>query len=117
MPNSGMKHPLRHPSHPATGTPMIGPQLDPARSGAGQSMTPTAVIKQETNVVGGSADLMVPGQTHIGSPDTVSPYVDSTTYPTRLTPPGSTPDYFSVEELLNGTDHYTKLLNGINYNL
>ena len=101
-----MKHPLRHPSHPAATTPMIGPQLDPARTGAGQPMTPSAVIKQETNVVGGS-DLMVPGQTHIGSPDAVSPYVDSTTYPTRLTPPGSNPEFygFDAKELLNGTDY------------
>ena len=83
---------------------MIGSQLDPsARSGAapGQSMTP--IIKQETNVIGGP-DHMVPGQTHIGSPDAVPPYVDSTTYPTRLTPPGSNPDFFNAEELINGTD-------------
>ena len=108
-------HHLRHPSHPgATTTPILGPHLDhpSARSGGPgggggqqqQAMNPSAtVIKQETNVVGGSTDLMVPGQTHIGSPGDYN--VDSTTYHTRLTPPGSNPpcgDYFSMEELLNG---------------
>ena len=61
-----------------------------------------ATIKQE-----GSNDLaMVPGQTHLGSPDTVSPYVDSTTYPgSRMTPPESKNDLFSLqEELLNGNE-------------
>ena len=59
-------------------------------------------IKQE----GPSNDLMVPGQTHLGSPDTVSQYVDSTTYSSRLTPPESnTADFFALqEELLNGND-------------
>lgn len=74
-------------------------QLDPVRM----------AIKQENNVGMGS-DLMAPGQTHIGSPDAVSPYVDSTTpYSSRLTPPGSGNDYFSSssgrqqpEDLLNG---------------
>ena len=122
-------HHLRHPSHPgATTTPILGPHLDhpSARSGGPgggggqqqqqQSMNPSAtVIKQETNVVGGSTDLMVPGQTHIGSPGDYN--VDSTTYHTRLTPPGSNPpcgDYFSMEELLNGitiliTDFFLKI--------
>ena len=113
-------HHLRHPSHPGATTPILGPHLDPtARGGGGpggqQSMNPSTVIKQETNVVGGSTDLMVPGQTHIGSPGDYN--VDSTTYHTRLTPPGSNPpcgDYFSMEELLNGitiliTDFFLKI--------
>lgn len=64
-------------------------------------------IKQEGP--SGGSDLMVPGQTHLGSPDTVSQYVDSTTYPSRLTPPESnTPDFFALqEELLNGTENIT----------
>ena len=45
---------------------------------------------------------LAPGQTHIGSP---GEFVDSTTYPSRLTPPsGTTADYFALqEELQNGT--------------
>merc|ERR1719454_1027544 len=77
-------------------------------------MNPSAtVIKQETNVVGGSTDLMVPGQTHIGSPGDYN--VDSTTYHTRLTPPGSNPpcgDYFSMEELLNDPERIGDPLDG-----
>jgi len=53
---------------------------------------------------------MVPGQTHIGSPDAVPPYVDSTTYPTRLTPPGSNPDFFNAEELINDPERIGVLL-------
>lgn len=64
------------------------------------------VIKQE-----GSNDLMVPGQTHLGSPDTVSPYVDSTTYPSRLTPPESNNDIFALqEELSNDPEQIAVLL-------
>lgn len=67
-------------------------------------------IKQEGP--SGGSDLMVPGQTHLGSPDTVSQYVDSTTYPSRLTPPESnTPDFFALqEELLNDPERIGVLL-------
>lgn len=62
-------------------------------------------VKQE-----GSAgnDLMVPGQTHLGSPDTVPPYVDSTTFPSGPTPPKSTDNY--AQELRNDPDRISSHL-------
>ena len=77
-----------------------------APGGENAPLTPmmaTSAIKQE----GTGGDLMVPGQTHLGSPDTVSQYVDSTTYSSRLTPPESNADgIFNAmqDELLNGND-------------
>ena len=104
-----------HPPHPAPHQapgplmpPVSGPPGGPTSggpggvpgSGNGNEAPMLATIKQE-----GSNDLMVPGQTHLGSPDTgVPPYVDSTTYPgSRVTPPESNNDLFALqEELLNG---------------
>ncbi len=117
--NLGMKgsnhNPLRVPHHGGH-LPMMGggPEGGPPPPGGGP-MVPT--IKQEGN------DPMVPGQTHLGSPDTVTQYVDSTTYPSRLTPPESNTDFFALqEELLNGTEitelasfyHYAKISHEIN---
>lgn len=110
----GSSHQLRHPSQQQQQqlSNLIGPELEPLRSHAGQQHNSTstdghmATIKQEMGMAtlsGGNSDLMVPGQTQIGSPDAISPYVDSTTYPSRLTPPGSNADFFSLqEELING---------------
>ena len=55
-------------------------------------------VKQEGSSAGN--DLMVPGQTHLGSPETVPPYVDSTTFPSGPTPPKSTDNF--AQELING---------------
>ena len=80
---------LPHQPHPPGQQPMMPTPPQPP------NMVP---VKQE-----GSAgnDLMVPGQTHLGSPDTVPPYVDSTTFPSGPTPPKSTDNY--AQELRNGT--------------
>merc|ERR1712156_1231648 len=120
--SSGMKgsttpHPLRQQSHhppPGAGQPQQ-PLMPPGAGGPGAPggdntpLTPmmaSTAIKQE----GSSGDLMVPGHTHLGSPDTVSQYVDSTTYPSRLTPP----EFNAMqEELLNGRDISEVLTNSI----
>ena len=86
--------------------PPPGPPLPP---GQPPLMTPNPAtgnpgmvsVKQE-----GSAgnDLMVPGQTHLGSPDnSVPPYVDSTTFPSGPPQPKSNNIDFFAQELVNGT--------------
>ena len=107
-------HPLRQQSHhphqqaqqPQQPQPPQPGLMPPTGAGGNENasltpMVPTA-IKQE----GSSSDLMVPGQTHLGSPDTVSQchmsHVDSTTYPSRLTPPEPNEIFTLQEELLNG---------------
>ena len=83
LPNPGQQ-PLGMTPNPATGNPGM------------------VSVKQE-----GSAgnDLMVPGQTHLGSPDnSVPPYVDSTTFPSGPGPqPKSNNIDFFAQELVNGT--------------
>ena len=108
-------HPLRQQSHhphqaqqPQQPQPPQPGLMPPTGAGGGgnenASLTPmvATAIKQE----GSSGDLMVPGQTHLGSPDTVSQchmsHVDSTTYPSRLTPPEPNEIFTLQEELLNG---------------
>jgi len=123
--SSGMKgsastpHPLRqqshHPHQQAQQPQPPQPGLMPPTGAGGNEnasltpMVPTA-IKQE----GSSSDLMVPGQTHLGSPDTVSQchmsHVDSTTYPSRLTPPEPNEIFTLQEELLNDPGRISEVL-------
>jgi len=127
--SSGMKgsastpHPLRQQSHhphqaqqPQQPQPPQPGLMPPTGAGGGgnenASLTPmvATAIKQE----GSSGDLMVPGQTHLGSPDTVSQchmsHVDSTTYPSRLTPPEPNEIFTLQEELLNDPGRISEVL-------
>jgi len=120
--SSGMKgtstpgHPLRqqqphHPPPPGAQQPQQ-PLMPPGAGGPGgpgvggnpdnSPLTPMVAIKLEAACPQSNDLMTVPGQTHLGSPDTPGGvYVDSTTYPSRLTPPESNDLGLQYEELQN----------------
>jgi hypothetical protein len=119
--SSGMKgtstpgHPLRQqqPHHPPPGAQQPQqPLMPPGAGGPGgpgvggnpdnSPLTPMVAIKLEAACPQSNDLMTVPGQTHLGSPDTPGGvYVDSTTYPSRLTPPESNDLGLQYEELQN----------------
>ena len=107
-------HPLRqqqphHPQQPGAQQPQQ-PLMPPGAGGpAGPGVggnpdnSPMVAIKLEAACPQSNDLMTVPGQTHLGSPDTPGGvYVDSTTYPSRLTPPESNDLGLQYEELQNG---------------
>ena len=110
-------HPLRQqqPHHPPPGAQQPQQPLMPPGAGGGPGgpgvggnpdnspLTPMVAIKLEAACPQSNDLMTVPGQTHLGSPDTPGGvYVDSTTYPSRLTPPESNDLGLQYEELQNG---------------